>query len=97
MPNARDSFYQLVQSRLQAKTGQTISEFILSRREPDGGKEAPYRRIASELVDVTGVDLTHEAARRWYHRAVEDRAAAEEDRANEAIREAQARQQRDAD
>jgi hypothetical protein len=49
------------------------------------------------LVDVTGVDLTHEAARRWYHRAIEDRAAAEEDRANEAIREAQARQQRDAD
>ena len=89
MPNARDAFYQFVQSRLQAKTGQTISEFILTRRESD--KQMPYRRIASELIELTGVDLTHEAARRWYHRAIEDRAAAEEDKANAAIREAQAR------
>jgi hypothetical protein len=72
MPNARDAFYQFVQSRLQAKTGQTISEFILTRRESD--KQMPYRRIASELIELTGVDLTHEAARRWYHRAIEDRA-----------------------
>ena len=89
MPNARDAFYRFVQARLQAQTGQTISEFVLVRRE--AGKEVPYRRIASELVELTGIDLTHEAARRWYHRALEERVAAEEDAANAVIRLAQAR------
>lgn len=87
MPNARDAFYQFVQGRLQSKTGETISEFVLSRRE--SGSSMPYRRIASELIELTGVDLTHEAARRWYHRAIVERDEAAEDKANAAIREAQ--------
>lgn len=65
LPNARTALYQMVQDRLP---GQTLADFILERRTPDN--DVPYRKIASELVGITGVDLTHEAVRRWHHRAV---------------------------
>jgi hypothetical protein len=95
MPTARDALYSFVEDRLLVATGQTIAEFILVRREP--GSATPYRRIASEIVELTGIDITHEAARRWYHRAVEARDAikagadAEEDRVTRIIQEAQER------
>jgi len=68
LPNSRTALYDMVQDRLTAATSQTLAEFIVARREP--GSEVPYRHIAQELIDVTGVDITHEAVRRWYHRAV---------------------------
>lgn len=95
MPTARDALYSFVEDRLLAATGQTIAEFILVRRDPDN--QVPYRRIASEIVELTGIDITHEAARRWYHRAVEIRdapvmaAATAEDRVTQIIQDAQAR------
>ena len=69
LPNARVALYNLVQDRLAATGGVTLAEFILERR-PDTDP-VPYRRIASELVDITGIDITHEAVRRWHHRALE--------------------------
>lgn len=90
MPTARDALYRFVQDRLIEATGQTIAEFILVRREP--GSEVPYRRIASEIVELTGIDITHEAARRWYHKAVESREQSEEGRVTRIIQEAQARE-----
>jgi hypothetical protein len=69
LPNARVALYNLVQDRLTAVNGQTLAEFILERR-PESDP-TPYRRIASELVDITGIDITHEAVRRWHHRALE--------------------------
>jgi hypothetical protein len=99
MPTARDALYRFVQDRLLGETGQTIAEFILVRREP--GSEVPYRRIASEIVELTGIDITHEAARRWYHLAVKARdergASDEEDRVTRIIQEAQAREAAAAD
>jgi hypothetical protein len=90
MPTARDALYSFVQDRLVAETGQTISEFILVRREP--GHEVPYRRIASEIVELTQIDITHEAARRWYHKAVKERDESEENRVTRTIEAAQARE-----
>ena len=69
LPNARVALYNFVQDRLTAVTGQTLAAFILERR-PEADP-VPYRRIASELVDLTGIDITHEAVRRWHHRALE--------------------------
>jgi len=74
LPNSRTALYDMVQDRLTAAAGQTLAEFIVARREP--GSEVPYRHIAQELIDVTGVDITHEAVRRWYHRAVGEAAEA---------------------
>lgn len=101
MPTARNALSSFVEDRLLAATGQTIFEFILTRREP--GSEVPYRRIASEIVGLTGIDITHEAARRWYHLAVQARdagtsgpvavtaTATAEDRVTRIIQDAQAR------
>lgn len=69
MPNARHALYQIVQDRLLAATGQNLSDYILVRRAP--GNTVPYRHIAAEIVAETGVDITHEAVRRWYHKIVE--------------------------
>lgn len=69
LPNARVALYNFVQDRLVAAQDQTLAEFILARRQP--GSQRAYRNIASELVAITGIDITHEAVRRWYHRAVE--------------------------
>jgi len=74
LPNARVALYNFVQDRLTAVTGQTLAEFILERR-PEADP-VPYRRIASELVELTGIDITHEAVRRWHHRALDDAADA---------------------
>lgn len=90
MPTARDALYSFVEHQLLAATGQTIAQFILERRTPEN--EVPYRRIASEIVEITRIDITHEAARRWHHRAAEAAAGAEEDRVTRIIQEAQARQ-----
>ena len=89
MPTARDALYSFVEHQLLAATGQTIAEFILERRTPEN--EVPYRRIASEIVEITQIDITHEAARRWHHRAVKDQADFEEKRVERIILEAQAR------
>lgn len=69
LPNARVALFNFVQDRLTAATGQTLADFILERRTEDN--LVPYRRIASELVGITGIDITHEAVRRWHHRALE--------------------------
>lgn len=96
MPTARNALSSFVEDRLVAATGQTIAEFILARREP--GSEVPYRRIASEIVELTGIDITHEAARRWYHLAVKARdegaltvGVTTEERVTQIIQDAQAR------
>lgn len=73
MPNARLALYTMVQDRLVANTGQSLAEFITARREP--GSETPYRHIAQELIDITNVDITHEAVRRWYHKVMNEAAA----------------------
>lgn len=70
LPNARVALYNFVQDRLTAVTGQSLAAFILERRQP--GAVQPYRHIASEIVTITGVDITHEAVRRWYYRAVDE-------------------------
>jgi hypothetical protein len=59
MPNARDALYQFVQERLTAKTNQSLAEFILARRGSNDG--ISYRRIASEIVNLTGVDISPQA------------------------------------
>jgi hypothetical protein len=69
MPNARTSLYQIVQDRLEAATGQRLPEFITVRRAP--GSTTPYRHIAQEIIELTGVDITHEAVRRWHHKIQE--------------------------
>lgn len=74
------SLRRLVQTRLRQHTEQDLMAFILQRRTlpddaPPKAVPVPYRKIAQELVDATGVDITHEAVRRW-HRAYE-RAQAE--------------------
>jgi hypothetical protein len=66
---------RLVGDRLAASGGGDLIEFIMKRREtPEvNGKiqdPTPYRRIAYELVQITDIDITHEAVRRW-HRAAE--------------------------
>lgn len=47
-------------------------EFIAHHRRVDSTQEVPlpFRKIAIELSQLTGVDVTHEAVRRW-QRAVE--------------------------
>lgn len=54
-----------------------VLAFIAHHRRVDEGHPMPrpFRHIAIELSDVTGVDVTHEAVRRW-HRAAEKEAAA---------------------
>ena len=74
LPNARFALLTLVTDRLRQTTGEALTDFILARRQP--GSEVPYRHIASELVALTGVDMTHEAVRRWYMAAIEPAAEA---------------------
>ncbi len=88
MPNARDALYQFVQQRLTAATGLTLAEFITARRDP--ATEISYRRIATEIVNLTGIDISHEAVRRWYDKAVKDGQANQEAAVNKEIRESAA-------
>lgn len=46
----------------------TVLEFIAVRRAVTDEEPTPipFRRIAMELGQVTGVDITHEAVRRWF-------------------------------
>lgn len=66
---------RLVETSLTNATGEDLMELIMKRRETpkvDGKavKPTPYYTIAHELVQLTGVYITHEAVRRW-HRAAE--------------------------
>lgn len=89
MPTARDALYSFVEHQLMAATGQTIADFILERRTPEN--EVPYRRIASEIVEITQIDITHEAARRWHHKAAKAQEESREASVTKTILEAQAR------
>jgi hypothetical protein len=59
-----------VQEALFAATGEDLAERILRLR--DGSPQVSYRKIAQDLVLITGIDITHEAPRRWYVRLVAD-------------------------
>lgn len=70
-PPVPSNLYRLVEEKL----GSSLAEFIVQRRKTvmsSSGKQSriPYRRIANELVDLTGVDITHEAVRRWHRTAL---------------------------
>ncbi len=59
--------------RVEHLLGSSLIGFIAQRRKvvPPATEPIPYRRIAYELVQLTGVDITHEAVRRW-HRSTEE-------------------------
>ncbi len=54
----RSHLYQLVEEKLHAP----VDQFIAERRQAG----TPYHKIAHEIIDKTGVEVTHEAIRRWY-------------------------------
>lgn len=58
---------ELAHSR--GKTDETsVLDFIATRRAvtDEQPSPVPFRLIARELGDITGVDVTHEAVRRWF-------------------------------
>lgn len=65
---------RLVQSQLEQAYGRAetshanVLEFIAFHRRVDETQPVPrpFRHIAIELSEVTGVDVTHEAVRRWF-------------------------------
>jgi len=74
-PLASSPFYLLVEVKLQATLkNPTLSlvEFINERRDEQrrDGKVA-YRKIAQELIGLTGQDMTHETVRRWHLDSIE--------------------------
>jgi hypothetical protein len=44
--------------------GGDLMEFIVAQRATT--PPTPYRHIATTLIALTGIDITHEAPRRWY-------------------------------
>jgi hypothetical protein len=42
--------------------GESLESFVRDRR----GQDMSWRRIAYELYERTGVDLTHESLRKWF-------------------------------
>jgi hypothetical protein len=82
-PSSIKAKLELVQHKLRDAhvKGQTphdeVLGFIAHRRRVDStqANAQPFRRIAIELSALTGVDVTHEAVRRW-HRAAEQEVAA---------------------
>ena len=67
--------FHRVQDGLAAKGGGDLLSFIAKRRE--GSMPLAYRHIAIELTNLTGVDITHEAPRRWHLYYLEKLAAAD--------------------
>lgn len=41
---------------------ESLERFVRTRRDSD----MPWRRIAYELYERTGVDVTHESLRKWF-------------------------------
>jgi hypothetical protein len=65
------NLFRLVEEKLRQRTGHTIDQYLDEQRVQD----VPYRLIAIQLGQLTGVDVTPEAVRRWYH-AIEANPAA---------------------
>ncbi len=63
-PSNASPLYRLVDAELNRAGQGPLSDYILSRRTPDN--EVAFGKIARELSALTEVDVTHEAARRWY-------------------------------
>ncbi len=53
-----------VRDKLAEAGGGDLLDYISARRMP--GHAVPYRRIAIDLTNLTGVDISNEAPRRWY-------------------------------
>jgi hypothetical protein len=53
-----------MRARLEATGGGDLLDYIVTRREQ--APPVPYRRIAIDLTNITGVDISEEAPRRWY-------------------------------
>lgn len=53
--------YAEIEEALAAATGQTLSEFIAAGRE----NNAPWRRLAADVEEHTGIKVSHEALRIW--------------------------------
>jgi hypothetical protein len=53
-----------VQDELARVGGGDLMDYIVERRATV--PPTPYRLIALDLINLTGVDITHEAPRRWY-------------------------------
>jgi hypothetical protein len=69
-PQAPSLLYRLVKSGMPDKADPL--EFIRQRRQPQSdGKPVPFRIIAQQITDQSGVDVTYEAVRRWW-RGTED-------------------------
>lgn len=64
VPSNASPLYRLVDAELNRVKKGPLADYILSRRTPDN--EVAFGKIARELSSLTGVDVTHEAARRWY-------------------------------
>ena len=59
--------HRLVNSRLR---GVDLADYLKSERDTYGKS---FRQIAIDLITKTGVDVTHEAVRRWYRSITEPR------------------------
>jgi hypothetical protein len=53
-----------VRDALARVGGGDLMDYITERRAT--APPTPYRLIARDLTNLTGVDITHEAPRRWY-------------------------------
>lgn len=63
-PDNASPLYRLVDTKLNDAGKGSLADYILSRRAE--GNEVAFGKIARELSSLTEVDVTHEAARRWY-------------------------------
>jgi hypothetical protein len=52
--------YQLIEERLDG----TLADFVRARRP--AAPPASWRQIASEIKELTGVEVTHESLRKWF-------------------------------
>jgi formyltetrahydrofolate hydrolase len=79
-PSAQSHTYRLVEAQLRAARpaladyDHPLMDFIMARRTLSAELlvVVPFHRIARELVEITEVEITHEAVRRWYRSAQED-------------------------
>lgn len=54
--------YQLIEDRL----GQSLAEFVAVRRGEHIRPPTPWRAIAEEITERTGIEVTHTSLRLWF-------------------------------
>ena len=59
-----------VKAGLEAAGHGDLLDYIIARREVPN--PVSYRHISTQLIALTGVDITEEAPRRWYLRYKQD-------------------------